>query len=478
MQRRVQQWRRGRGRRRIGGGHGGSGANCAPVPPRLPGIICPCCPLYLRDWRRRERHRLPLRWTRSKRASLQRGTPTFGERLPVLVPERSTRPEVASAPSAAPLWSALLATVSLAARCRAARIIQAMTSTDEWLRRSSRSTSRRRAWRTTPKARWSSSRMRWPARRCRSHVRRRKNNWEQATLIGAAPAERAAGRAALPALRRLRRLHAAAPARRRRRWRPSSARSRMRSGTSARSGRSRCCGRSKGRPGATASGPGCRCGTSRRRARCWSAFTSASRAMSPTCDSCEVLPPHVSGAAAAAARADRRHGAARPAAADRARGRRRRHGAGAAPSRAAASRRTCERLRALRGGARRRSGGCSRRARTRRSRSTTAASELAYALPEFGIRMPFQADRLHPGQSATSTGCWSRARCACSTPEPHERVIDWFCGLGNFTLPLATRAASVLGIEGSAALVARARDAARPTAWPSGRGSRRATCSS
>ena len=39
----------------------------------------------------------------------------------------------------------------------------------------------------------------------------------------------------------------------------------------------------------------------------------------------------------------------------------------------------------------------------------------------------------------------------------HERVIDWFCGLGNFTLPLATRAAGVLGIEGSEALLARAR---------------------
>ena len=37
-------------------------------------------------------------------------------------------------------------------------------------------------------------------------------------------------------------------------------------------------------------------------------------------------------------------------------------------------------------------------------------------------------------------------------------MIDWFCGLGNFTLPLATRAREVLGIEGSEALVARARD--------------------
>jgi 23S rRNA (uracil1939-C5)-methyltransferase len=38
---------------------------------------------------------------------------------------------------------------------------------------------------------------------------------------------------------------------------------------------------------------------------------------------------------------------------------------------------------------------------------------------------------------------------------PQERVIDWFCGLGNFTLPLATLAREVLGIEGSEALVAR-----------------------
>jgi 23S rRNA (uracil1939-C5)-methyltransferase len=43
-------------------------------------------------------------------------------------------------------------------------------------------------------------------------------------------------------------------------------------------------------------------------------------------------------------------------------------------------------------------------------------------------------------------------------PQRTERVIDWFCGLGNFTLPLATRAGEVLGIEGSEALVARSRE--------------------
>ncbi len=41
---------------------------------------------------------------------------------------------------------------------------------------------------------------------------------------------------------------------------------------------------------------------------------------------------------------------------------------------------------------------------------------------------------------------------------PHERAIDWFCGLGNFTLPLATQAGEVLGIEGSEALVARSHE--------------------
>jgi 23S rRNA (uracil1939-C5)-methyltransferase len=46
-------------------------------------------------------------------------------------------------------------------------------------------------------------------------------------------------------------------------------------------------------------------------------------------------------------------------------------------------------------------------------------------------------------------------------PGPAERVLDLFCGLGNFTLPLARRAASVVGVEGDGPLVDRARDNAR-----------------
>ncbi len=48
--------------------------------------------------------------------------------------------------------------------------------------------------------------------------------------------------------------------------------------------------------------------------------------------------------------------------------------------------------------------------------------------------------------------------------EPGDRVLDLFCGLGNFTLPLARASASVCGVEGDAAMVERARAAARQNA--------------
>jgi 23S rRNA (uracil1939-C5)-methyltransferase len=49
-------------------------------------------------------------------------------------------------------------------------------------------------------------------------------------------------------------------------------------------------------------------------------------------------------------------------------------------------------------------------------------------------------------------------------PQPQDRVLDLFCGLGNFTLPLARRAACVTGVEGEAGLVRRAAENARSNA--------------
>jgi 23S rRNA (uracil1939-C5)-methyltransferase len=46
-------------------------------------------------------------------------------------------------------------------------------------------------------------------------------------------------------------------------------------------------------------------------------------------------------------------------------------------------------------------------------------------------------------------------------PQPGERVADLFCGLGNFTLPIARRGATVFGVEGNAGLVRRAEENAR-----------------
>jgi 23S rRNA (uracil1939-C5)-methyltransferase len=82
-------------------------------------------------------------------------------------------------------------------------------------------------------------------------------------------------------------------------------------------------------------------------------------------------------------------------------------------------------------------------------------SDLAYRLDTFGMRMPYKPTDFTQVNPHINEVLVEHA-LAHLQPQSHERVIDWFCGLGNFTWPLATRAAQVLGIEGSATLVARA----------------------
>ncbi|OYU28800.1 23S rRNA (uracil(1939)-C(5))-methyltransferase RlmD [Paucibacter aquatile] len=83
--------------------------------------------------------------------------------------------------------------------------------------------------------------------------------------------------------------------------------------------------------------------------------------------------------------------------------------------------------------------------------------ELAYRLPEFGVVMPFKPTDFTQVNPHINTVLVGRALRLLAV-QPDERVIDWFCGLGNFTLPLATQAREVLGIEGSETLVQRSRE--------------------
>lgn len=84
-----------------------------------------------------------------------------------------------------------------------------------------------------------------------------------------------------------------------------------------------------------------------------------------------------------------------------------------------------------------------------------ADSKLEYVLPEFGIRMPFKPTDFTQVNHQINRVLVSRALRLLDV-QPQDRVADLFCGIGNFTLPLATQAREVMGIEGSTALTERA----------------------
>lgn len=88
---------------------------------------------------------------------------------------------------------------------------------------------------------------------------------------------------------------------------------------------------------------------------------------------------------------------------------------------------------------------------------------LAYRLPAFDIRMPFKPTDFTQVNHEINRVLVSRALSLLDV-QPTDRVLDLFCGLGNFTLPLARLAHTVTGIEGSEALVQRAQDNAQANA--------------
>lgn len=85
---------------------------------------------------------------------------------------------------------------------------------------------------------------------------------------------------------------------------------------------------------------------------------------------------------------------------------------------------------------------------------------LFYTLPQFGLTMTYRPTDFTQVNPAVNRSLIARALNLLD-PQPDDRVADMFCGLGNFTLPLATLTRHAIGVEGSAALTERAVDAAR-----------------
>jgi len=83
------------------------------------------------------------------------------------------------------------------------------------------------------------------------------------------------------------------------------------------------------------------------------------------------------------------------------------------------------------------------------------APGLVYTLPEFGVSMAFRPTDFTQVNMGINR-LLMRRTMQLLDPRPGERIADLFCGLGNFSLPIASLGAHVVGVEGSEALVRRA----------------------
>jgi len=82
--------------------------------------------------------------------------------------------------------------------------------------------------------------------------------------------------------------------------------------------------------------------------------------------------------------------------------------------------------------------------------------QLHYALPDFDLDLNFEATDFTQVNTDINRKMVSRT-IELLELAPRDHVLDLFCGMGNFTLPIARRAGSVVGVEGAAELVRRAR---------------------
>jgi 23S rRNA (uracil1939-C5)-methyltransferase len=83
--------------------------------------------------------------------------------------------------------------------------------------------------------------------------------------------------------------------------------------------------------------------------------------------------------------------------------------------------------------------------------------DLDFAIPQFDLALAFRPLDFIQVNAGLNQKMIARA-IELLDPQPGDRVLDLFCGLGNFTLPLSRKAGQVVGVEGDAGLVARARE--------------------
>lgn len=89
-----------------------------------------------------------------------------------------------------------------------------------------------------------------------------------------------------------------------------------------------------------------------------------------------------------------------------------------------------------------------------------ASPALQYRIPDYGLVFPFKPTDFTQVNHDINRVLVRRAMTLLD-PQPGERVGDFFCGLGNFSLAIAACGAQVFGVEGNAALVSRARENAK-----------------
>ena len=86
-------------------------------------------------------------------------------------------------------------------------------------------------------------------------------------------------------------------------------------------------------------------------------------------------------------------------------------------------------------------------------------AQLKYSLPEFDLTYPFKPNEFTQVNPQINQVMIRRAMQLLA-PQANEKIADFFCGIGNFTLPIARSGAQVLGLEGLSNLVDRANEGA------------------